>query len=194
MTEQNLYNTPNASLNTQREHVYQPKVFSWNGRLGRLRYLTYILVADIVAFAAIVLALMMMGSSGALTAVGGLIAAVVYVGVTIFALALMKRRLNDFDATGWWMLTMFVPIANFILVILLLFMPGTKSTNRWGPMPAPNKTGAMVGLILGAIVVLGILASIAGPQYLKYVQSMQQMQMDGQMGEPMNGQMIQPNQ
>ena len=41
MTADNPYNAPDAELNSGNDELYSPNVFSFNGRIGRLRYLAY---------------------------------------------------------------------------------------------------------------------------------------------------------
>jgi uncharacterized membrane protein YhaH (DUF805 family) len=48
---------------------------------------------------------------------------------------LNNARLHDFNRSGWWNLTIFVPGINFILCLLLLFYPGTKGENEYGEEP-----------------------------------------------------------
>lgn len=181
MTEQNLYDTPNANLDTQREEYYQPKILSWSGRLGRLRFFTYYFVNVLLVMT--LLALLSASVVGAqnLQAVFGLLFGIIYITAFVFVISLFKRRLNDINASGWFSLVMFIPLLNFILFLVLLFMPGTNTSNRFGAMPAANKTAAMVGILLVAFTFVGIVAAISIPAYQKFAQSRQSYysQMDG---------------
>ena len=58
-----------------------------------------------------------------------------WLGANIAFLAVGIRRLHDMDQTGWWILAVLVPIANIILLIALLFVPGTEGENPYGPDP-----------------------------------------------------------
>jgi len=42
------------------------------------------------------------------------------------------RRLHDFDKSGWWYLLTFVPFANLVMSLVLLFAPGSVGGNRYG--------------------------------------------------------------
>jgi len=176
MNQQNLYHTPNANLVSNREQYDEPKVLSWSGRLGRMRYITYII--------SVYFLLVIMGSMSAVVlrafpdspkaiviifALGGLFASM------LFVISVMKRRLNDFNASGWWTLLMVVPVANSILGLVMLFMPGTQSANRYGNIPTANKNVAMLAIVFGVIFLMGILAAMAIPQYQAYVQRAQQL-------------------
>ena len=69
---------------------------------------------------------------------------------------------------------MFIPIANLVIVVMMLFVSGTKGVNRFGPPPPPNKTWhwfAARGLPL--IATIGVLAAIALPAYQDYVERAQ---------------------
>ena len=46
MSEQNPYSTPGAALDTEQDQYYQPKIISFSGRIGRLRYLAYVMRAQ----------------------------------------------------------------------------------------------------------------------------------------------------
>lgn len=42
------------------------------------------------------------------------------------------RRLHDMDKSGWWFLTILIPMANAVLIVALLTRPGTKGANQFG--------------------------------------------------------------
>ena len=52
----------------------------------------------------------------------------IYAGV-----ALGVKRLHDFGAGGGWMFFNFVPIANLILAVALVFRSGKRTENDYGP-------------------------------------------------------------
>ena len=41
MSAENPYNAPEAELDSGQDELYTPSIFSFNGRIGRLRYLAY---------------------------------------------------------------------------------------------------------------------------------------------------------
>ncbi|MCP4388391.1 MAG: DUF805 domain-containing protein, partial [Gammaproteobacteria bacterium] len=41
MSETNPYTAPDAALDSGHETLYEPKIFSFSGRIGRMRYLAY---------------------------------------------------------------------------------------------------------------------------------------------------------
>lgn len=65
------------------------------------------------------------------------------------------RRLYDFNASGWFSLLMTVPGVNCLLLLWLLFAPGTKGVNRFGPEPkAAGVIAQPLGLWLPLLVLI----------------------------------------
>ncbi len=105
-------------------------------------------------------------------AIGWLTGGVIII-LTVAALAisilLAIQRLHDFDASGWWSVLIVIPLANLVLYLVLLIMPGAQGPNRFGNPPPPNTTGViLLALILPLIAVIGIIAAIAIPAYQDY--------------------------
>ncbi len=59
---------------------------------------------------------------------------VVYAGLFFASFGLAVRRLHDFDATGWYSLWSFVPLANIALVVFLF-------AQNSSPEDQPNRYG-----------------------------------------------------
>ena len=51
-------------------------------------------------------------------------------------LAVAVRRLHDTNRSGWWLLLVFVPLGNIVLLIWFC-TPSTSGPNRFGPRPTP---------------------------------------------------------
>lgn len=95
---------------------------------------------------------------------------VVYIPLLAAMLVVVKRRLNDLNQSGWLGLLMLVPLVNFFFGLYLLFWPGSKGSNDYGPAPGPNSLLLIVfGLVL-PLAGLGTLAAIAIPAYHSYVE------------------------
>ena len=60
---------------------------------------------------------------------------VLYLPATVIGISLGIRRCHDNDWSGWLVLLHFVPLANIVFGLLLLFKPGTPGPNRFGPDP-----------------------------------------------------------
>ncbi len=175
MLDQSPYQPPRGAIAPMAPLRYGAvKLFSARGRLGRVRYIGYsvglglLLNLLMAGWGAIVAALT--GSEGNEgLALGGLLA--LALPVIILTTLLGIQRLHDFNASGWWSILIFVPLANLILYLLLLIMPGTQGVNRFGDPPPPNTTGViLLALILPLLMVIGILAAIAIPAYQDYVE------------------------
>lgn len=146
-----------------------PRIFSRYGRLGRMRYFVYNIVASLMMYG-VILGITMMepifgSASGALGTIFIIIAIVVAIVGLALSLYLTRRRLNDFDASGWWMLLMFVPYLNFIFSLVVWFVPGSTGTNSYG-LPAPPNTPnikriffACIGLVVIALLSIPVMLS-----------------------------------
>ena len=174
ISEANPYSAPDADLESGRSSTtYNPKIISFQGRIGRLRYLAYNIGATFL------LMLVMMPLIGMSTFVGGAaggetgMSAMGMVGIIVYYVAAIlisvmyaKRRLNDLNRSGWWFLLFIVPIVNLLLAIYLIFFPGTEGSNNFGPAPMANSIGVMIlGWSMPALFVLGIAAAILVPQF-----------------------------
>ncbi len=179
MNDQNPYMAPDASLELEQEEFYQPKIFSFKGRIGRLRYLAYGIGTSLILMAVFMPLMggtMLMGGAmepsgeGAMSILVMVAMAVFYIASIVLSVAFAKRRLNDLNRSGWWILLFIVPILNFLVMIYVIFFPGSREANNFGPQPVGNSLGVKVlGSLLPVIFVLGILAAIAVPQYQQYV-------------------------
>lgn len=176
---ENLYSAPQADLSQEptKDETYEPQIFSFSGRIGRLRYLAYHLAATILIYmvagivTAIVSALSMDSTPNfGLIGVLSIIGFVVFIGTMFTAtFTYVKRRLNDLDQSGWWGIMMIIPFLNFFFGLYLVFAPGTKGGNSYGPEPCKNTTGVIIGgLMFPLIFVVGILAAVALPAYKDY--------------------------
>ena len=63
-----------------------------------------------------------------ITLVLGLPFGLVYL-YTVFSVVI--KRLHDINRTGWWSLLMFVPIFNWIFLLVIGVVPGTAGPNRF---------------------------------------------------------------
>jgi uncharacterized membrane protein YhaH (DUF805 family) len=56
--------------------------------------------------------------------------------VLIPGIAVSIRRLHDINKSGWWLLTIFIPLIGVILLIIFFIKPSDPSSNQWGAIPA----------------------------------------------------------
>lgn len=171
----NPYSAPVADLSVEHsaDETYQPRIFAWSGRIGRLRYLGYgflmtLLMYALITVVTIALSLGRAISQGMVAIIGPAI-----VATLLFCLVLLipaKRRMNDLDHSGWLALLVLIPAVNLFVWLYLVFGRGTDGNNRYGPMPNKNPRGMiLVALILPAIMTIGVLAAVALPAYQQYI-------------------------
>lgn len=161
MAENNPYSAPTAAVSDMQseEGFGDLKIFTANGRIGRIRYLMYTLGISLVG--AFLAGLMMI-----IPVIGPFLAIAVYIAIFVISIFLTIQRAHDFNTTGWISLVLFIPIVSLIFYII----PGTKGPNKYGPQPPPNSTAIKVtAFILLAIVVIGIIAAIALPAMDTYM-------------------------
>lgn len=181
MTEQNPYSTPQASLDIDKQEYYQPKIFSFAGRIGRLRYLAYGVGVNLILMLVMMPIMggtMAMSDAGGQSTLGLVAMALFYLATIVFSVMFAKRRLNDLNRSGWWLLLFIVPLINLVMTIYLIFFPGSDDINDYGPIPCENSLGVKIlGFLLPVIFVGGMLAAIAIPAYQSYVLQAEQNQM-----------------
>lgn len=109
--------------------------FQFSGRIGRLQYFGFAVIWAIIFF----VVSLFVGAGSSVDPVteevsaGGALTMLTFMVVFFIAtLSYGVRRLHDFDKTGWWYLLAFVPFANFVMGLILLFAPGTQGENRYG--------------------------------------------------------------
>ena len=152
------------------------KIFSAQGRLGRVRYIGYsvglmLLLYLVIAILGGTAAMLGQVESGgeALGWLGGGLLIILSLAALVVSILLTIQRLHDFNASSWWALLMVVPLVSLVLYLVLLIMPGTPGPNRFGYPPPPNTLGViLLASILPLISILGIVAAIAIPAYQNY--------------------------
>ena len=171
MTEANPYSAPDAALETGFDDTYSPSVISFQGRIGRMRYLAYSFGMSLLTGIVLMVVMPLLGAGMAIAGGGmGIVSiltiAVLYIATIVFSVMFAKRRLNDLNRSGWWFLLFLVPVVNLLLAIYLIFFPGTPGGNNFGPAPAANSIGVLIlGWGLPVVFLLGIVAAIAIPQF-----------------------------
>jgi uncharacterized membrane protein YhaH (DUF805 family) len=176
----NPYASPHANVTDFDDNeTYQPRIFSAQGRIGRLRYMAYSCIVQFVLlfFVGIAAAALMPALNGGNEAAGSgfiMIAMLIYIPIIAAAFIMAKRRLNDLDRSGWLAILLLVPLVNLFLAIYMLFWPGSTGSNSYGPKPEANSSWLYVFIIVP--ILLGILAAIALPAYQDYVKRSQSIQ------------------
>lgn len=154
------YAPPRANvINAATGHA-ELKVFSFQGRIGRVRYLawTFVLMVSMSLALGICATAMSYSLVG-----GGLLMAVVGAAAGLVGLQIGAQRLHDAGWSGWLLLLHLVPYVGFILPLVLVLAPGNKSANRYGPPPVPNSKPVKVMACLWIfLIVLFVIVGLAG--------------------------------
>ena len=172
MEDGNRFAPPGAQVADVAEQGvgFQPvRLWPPEGRMGRLRLLAYgtgMYIAFLLVSGLLGIVAGMTRSTNATLVVGILSFVLYFVGATV----LLIQRSHDLDLSGWWSIAAFIPLVG----LFWLFKGGTPGSNRWGAPPPPNGWGVRIlGLIIPAVMVVGILAAIAVPAYVDYTKRAQ---------------------
>ncbi|HBZ94467.1 MAG TPA: DUF805 domain-containing protein [Pseudomonas sp.] len=162
------YAPPQANVAEQLPQHSELKVFSVNGRIGRVRYLGWTMA---MLLCMLPMLLLFAGASAISTSLGTLIMGVGVIAMIVIGVFIGVQRLHDMGWSGWLWLLNFVPVVGSVFALLMLIIPGTQGANRYGPPPPPNSTGVKILAWLFLLVPLtGIVAAIVLPQYQSYVE------------------------
>jgi uncharacterized membrane protein YhaH (DUF805 family) len=164
----NPYSAPDAQMSefNPDDETYQPKIFSLEGRIGRIRYIGYTWLAlFIVSFIYGIVAALLFPRTGASSASFGV--SMSFYGIwAVVGIIMARRRLHDLDQSGKLAFICQIPIIKVFFGLYLLFAPGTDGSNNYGPKP--NKS-SLVWLVVLLIPLIGILAAVAIPAYQQYL-------------------------
>ena len=161
---------PELSLDkTPQEHYATLDPMGFSGRIGRLRLLAWSMVLSAIFVAASLLALLITKISPTL---GIACSATLATAYLIISLRINAQRLHDLNWSAWMLLLHLVPMANLVLTLMMLLMPGTPGPNKYGPPPPPNSRSVdvlaritifLIGLsifITVAVFALGLLNAL----------------------------------
>ncbi len=99
-------------------------LFTFSGRRNRLSYLLYSLAVT--------------GLFGVIYLLAGSTGPLVFLLVTpliISSWAVGGQRCRDFGWSGWAVLIILIPYVGGIFAIIIMFIPGNRSENKYGPDP-----------------------------------------------------------
>ncbi len=166
MDHSSPYSTPESDINLAQESTYQPLFLSFNGRIGRLRYLAYIMSTYLI-FMLFIALMVGVSSFKVLDPESGIIAGfsnltvVMTIPVVVFIVGISIRRLNDLAHTGWLIILSLIPVIGWILNLYLVFAEGTKGANKYGAPPCENPLSVKVlGLGLPALIIVGTIVAM----------------------------------
>lgn len=182
----NPYATPLSDVGDEGLADYADvKILSFKGRLGRARYMAYMLSLFLIVWlgggliTALTISTLRDQDPVGFGAGIVIVMAVVYGSLFVGLFTLTVRRINDFGYSGWLSLLLLVPFVNVLLFLLLWILPGSKGVNRYGPPPPGNGGGVIFMAVLLPIMLLAVIsmiAAIAIPQYQMYMEMSSQIQ------------------
>lgn len=161
----NPYAIPQSNLELETEEYGEIRLFSSQGRMGRLRYMAYsfsIVYGSLFLAALLVFAFpnLLNSSTHRVDAVLVIIG-LFFLSLMFVPLLLTIQRLHDMNINGLFILLFIIPLLNAALVLALMFIPGSAKHNRFGAPPPPNSLLNKIFGILSLLVMLfGMLSSI----------------------------------
>jgi len=143
------YAPPRAAVGDHTEEYATLKVFTINGRIGRLRYLAWTLVltlAMLVAGGIISTASFAVATASPTAGIilGSLLGFALVVAIVWVSVQIGVQRLHDLGWSGWLWFLHLVPLVNSVFPILLLVLPGNAGANQYGAPPPRNSTAVKV--------------------------------------------------
>ena len=115
------------------------ELFTTKGRVNRAWYFWHILLDDLVIAAA---GAAVLWAPDTLALIFKLPMAGVTLGAAWAAIAITVKRLHDMGRPGLHVLFMLIPIFNIYFGLKLLFAPGDRGDNEYGPDPLAIGSGA----------------------------------------------------
>ncbi|MBC3957855.1 DUF805 domain-containing protein [Pseudomonas triticifolii] len=153
------YAPPKSQVGTEFAESSTLKVFGIQGRIGRLRYLAWILVLSVTLLPLSLITVSFMTQS---LVAGGLLFAVLLMAYALLAAQMGIRRLHDIGWSGWLLLLNLVPFVGSFFPILMTAIPGTKGPNKYGAPQPPNtravKILAGLWVLLIPLIIVGSLS------------------------------------
>ncbi|OAB51672.1 DUF805 domain-containing protein [Pseudomonas thivervalensis] len=163
------YAPPRAEVGEALAEYSTLKPFSFEGRIGRLRYLAWTMVLTLALLPLVgvgfwlATAWLLASDSIAGLIVGGLLAAVVVLAFAFVSIQFNVQRLHDLGWSGWLWLINLVPFVGSIFPFILIIAPGNTGANQYGPPPPRNTTAVkLLASLWLVMIVLIFLATFAG--------------------------------
>lgn len=77
---------------------------------------------------------------GVITAVvgeglGSILSLIFSLAIIVPYIALGIRRFHDLDKSGWWVISLLIPLVNLIMLLVFFTKKGTDGPNQYGPDP-----------------------------------------------------------
>ncbi|WHS61049.1 DUF805 domain-containing protein [Pseudomonas sp. G2-4] len=162
------YAPPRAEVGEALAGYSTLKPFSFEGRIGRLRFLAWTMVLTLVMLPVIGVAFwfslswLIASNSLAAMIVGGLAGVAIALAFAFVSLQFNVQRLHDVGWSGWLWLLNLVPFVGSLFPFVLMCMPGNAGANRYGAPPPPNSTAVKVLSSLWVVMIVLIIAAAVG--------------------------------
>lgn len=161
------YMPPQASVAESLPEYGELKVFTTNGRIGRLRYMAWSLSLILLLAAGVILG----GVGYAISpAIGYLVGMAGFIAAMVVGVQIGVQRLHDIGWSGWLFLLALVPYLGSVFSLVIMLLPGSNGANRFGAPPPGNTRAVKILACMWILVpLIGILAAIALPAYQQYL-------------------------
>jgi uncharacterized membrane protein YhaH (DUF805 family) len=117
------------------------KYADFSGRARRMEYwMFFVGVIGATVITSIIDGVL--GMNTMVLGVYGPLTLLVALGTLVPSIAVGVRRLHDQDKTGWLMLIGLIPLLGGLILLVLMFLEGTKGDNKYGPDPKGGAAGS----------------------------------------------------
>lgn len=138
------------------------KVFTVQGRIGRLRYLAWTMV---LSFVGMLLAALCFGVLSMSLIAGGLLGTVMLIAFIVVSIQMSAQRLHDAGWSAWLLLVNLLPVVGGFFPLLMMVIPGNAGPNRYGAPPPKNTRSVKVlaalwVVFLALLLVAGLMGGL----------------------------------
>ncbi|WP_397451105.1 DUF805 domain-containing protein [Pseudomonas sp. NA-150] len=135
------YTPPRAPVGAMLSEYAELKVFSLQGRIGRVRYLAWSLVLMVALLVVTCMCAAMLTNT---LVGGGLFITIVAVGFLIVSVQIGAQRLHDAGWSAWLLLINLIPFVGMFFPLLMMIIPGNTGANQYGAPEPPVGRGVKV--------------------------------------------------
>jgi uncharacterized membrane protein YhaH (DUF805 family) len=111
------------------------KYATFGGRARRKEYWWFSLFETLVMMPLLIADAVIFGTEGLARYGLGPLTAIGILGLFLPSLAVLIRRLQDTDRSGYWFLIAFLPYVGGLILLVFCVLRGTDGDNRFGPDP-----------------------------------------------------------
>jgi len=117
------------------------RVFTLEGRIGRLRFMAWNMALSAAAIVAFIVCMRMTKLS---LVAAGLFGAIGVIAFLAISLIFSVRRLHDAGWSAWLLLVNLIPGVGGFFSLLLMVVPGNREANKFGPPAPPDTSGVRI--------------------------------------------------